>query len=282
MLSISLRPTFASLFESIFAPARRRTRHLLVSFAVLLLGACASGGGGYNPTVYPFEINQQLLQQKPVKKVIIATANVSGEPTRFHLQKAAGRVDEMVKTYLEKHGYQIAPSYLFENAWNQATRTWGNMYDPTTGRVDAATWRAVMVATAQTLRETSSDIDAIVFTDLVERDAAHNIGMDHLARWDGVSRKPSMASAGAAGVPVGFNWNQSIKVASLVITIYSTNMEGLFTSHGGLDTLQAIDTKGEATFARRKHILDNESNIREGIELAFHPFIPMKNYPGNK
>lgn len=275
MLSIPLRPLFVSLFDSA-RPARR----ILAGIAVALLTACASSGG-YNPTVYPFEINQQLLQQKPVKKVVIATANVSGEPTRFHLQKAAGRIDEMVKAYLEKHGYQIAPSYQFENAWNQATRTYGDMYDPTTGRVDAATWRAVMVTTAKTLKD-SSDIDAIVFTDLIERDAAHDVGMDHLARWDGVSRKPSMASAGAEGVPVGFNWSQSIKVASLVITIYSTSMEGLFSSHGGLDTLQAIDTKGEAMFARRKHILDNDSNIEEGIELAFHPFIPMKNYPGNK
>jgi hypothetical protein len=252
----------------------------LACLAVLLLAACATSGG-YNPSVYPFEINRDLLQQKPPKRLVIATANVSGEPTRFQLQKAAGRVDDRVKAYLEKHGYQIAPGYVFENAWNQAIRTYGDMYDPTTGRVDPTTWRAVMITTAKALQE-SGTVDAIVFTDLVERDVAHDVGMDHLARWDGVTRKPSMVSAGAQGVPVGFNWNQSIKVASLVITIYSTNMEGLFSSHGGLDTLQAIDTKGEATFVRRKNTLDSEGNIEEGIELAFHPFIPMKNYPGNK
>ena len=252
----------------------------LTWLAIALLAACASGGG-YNPSVYPFEINRELLQQKAPKKLVIATANVSGEPTRFQLQKAAGRVDDMVKTYLEKHGYQIVPSYIFENAWNQAIRTYGDMYDPTTGRVDPGTWRAVMITTAKTLQD-SGAVDAIVFTDLVEGEATHDVGMDHLARWDGVTRKPSMVSAGAAGVPVGFNWSQSIKVASLVITIYSTSMEGLFSSHGGLDTLQAIDTKGEATFVRRKHVLDSEGNIQEGIEIAFHPFIPMKNYPGNK
>jgi hypothetical protein len=258
----------------------RRALRVIAYAAVLVLAACASSGG-YNPSVYPFEINRELLQQKPPKRLVIATANVSGEPTRFQLQKAAGRVDEKVKAYLEKHGYQIVPSYVFENAWNQAIRTYGNMYDPTTGRVDPTTWRAVMITTAKTLQE-GGQVDAIVFTDLVEGDASHDVGMDHLARWDGVTRKPGMVSAGAAGVPVGFNWSQSIKVASLVITIYSTNMEGLFTSHGGLDTLQAIDTKGEATFVRRKNVLDSDGNIQEGIELAFHPFIPMKGYPGNK
>jgi hypothetical protein len=262
--------------RSSLRPALRAVTYV----AIVVLAACSSSGG-YNPSVYPFEINKTLLQQKAPKKLVIATANVSGEPTRFYLQKAAGRVDEMVKVYLEKHGYQIAPSYIFENAWNQAIRTYGDMYDPTTGRVDPTTWRAVMVGTAKTLQETS-DIDAIVFTDVVERDAAHDVGMDHLARWDGVSRKPATVSAGADGVPTSFNWSQSIKVASLVITIYSTNLEGLFSSHGGLDTLQAIDTKNEATFVRRKHVLDSEGNIEEGIELAFHPFIPMKAYPSTK
>ncbi len=258
---------------------RRPLVRVAIGAVIAVLAACASTS--HNPTVFPYEINQTAIAQKPLKKLVIATTNVSGEPTRFYLQKASTRIDEMVKAYLEKHGYQIAPGYVFDNAWNQAVRTYGDMYDPTTGHVDPATWRAVMVTTATTLRDTT-DIDAIVFTDVVERDSAHTVGMDHLARWDGVSRKPSMASAGAEGVPEGFDWNQSVKVASLVLTIYSTNMEGLFSSHGGLDTLQTIDTKGEAKFARRKHVLNDDSDIEEGIEIAFHPFIPMRSYPGDK
>jgi hypothetical protein len=261
---------------------RRPLIRTAIAAVIVLLAACASSGGGRNPTAYPYEINKALIAQKPPKKLVIATANVSGEPTRFYLQKASARIDEMVKAYLVEHGYQVAPSYVFENAWNQAIRTYGDMYDPTTGRVDPATWRAVMLTTVKTLHDNNSDIDAIVFTDVIEREAAHDVGMDHLARWDGVSRKPGMVSAGAEGVPTTFNWSQSIKVATLVVTIYSTNMEGLFSSHGGLDTLQAIDTKNEATFVRRKHVLDSEGNIEEGIEIAFYPFIPMKGYPGDK
>src|SRR6185369_5813520 len=109
--------------------------------------ACSGTGGDYNPTVSKYDIRQDLLQKKPPKKLVIATANISGEPTRYHLQKAATHIDEMVKKYLQGHGYQIAPSYQFENAWNQAIRTYGDMYDPTTGKVDARTWQAVMVTT---------------------------------------------------------------------------------------------------------------------------------------
>jgi hypothetical protein len=251
---------------------------IILLVIVALIAACSSTT--YNATAFPYQINNELLQQKPLKKVVIATANVSGEPTRYHLQKATAHIDEKIKTYLQEHGFQVAPSYLFENAWNQAIHTYGELYDPTTGKVDANTWRAVMVTTANTLRDTT-DIDAIVFTDVIERDASHDVGMDHLAQWDGVSRKPSTASAGSEGVSSDFNWNQSLKVATLVVTIYSVNLEGLFTSRGGLDTLQVIDTKNAPVYTRRKKVLENETNIDEGIRLAFHPLIKMKDYPGD-
>src|SRR5690625_7326193 len=93
--------------------------------------------------------------------VALSTANLSGEPTLQHLQQGAGRVHGLVRQYLVRHGYEVVPDHVFDNAWNQAVRTYGNMYDPTTGRVDPQTWRAVMVTTAATLRE-QGDIDAIV------------------------------------------------------------------------------------------------------------------------
>lgn len=252
---------------------------LLLIAAIVILTACASGGG-LNPVMPTYQINTAALQKHPVKKVVIATANVSGEPTRYYLQNAAAHVDEMVKAYLQKHGITVMPNYVFENAWNQAIHAYGDMYDPTTGKVDPTTYRAVMLTTFKAIKE-STDIDAVIFTDVVEQNVAHNIGMDHLAQWDGVSRKPKTISAGTNQITDDFNWSQTVKAASLVITIYSPSLEGLFSSRGGLDVLQAIDTRGgETTFTRRKHPLDADDNIEEGIELAFHPFIKMKNYPG--
>lgn len=250
---------------------------IILLVATVLLAACSSNT--YNPTAFPYLIDTKLLAEKPVKKLVIANVNFSGEPTRYQLRKPAGSVDAKVKAYLQEHGYQIEPSYLFENAWNQAVRTYGDLYDPTTGRVDANTWRAVMVTTANALKETT-DIQAIVFTDLIEENATHNVGMDHLAQWAGVSRKPSTASAGSSGVSADFNWNQPVKVATLVVNIYSIDLKRLFSSRGGLDVLQVIDTKSTPTYVRRKHPLENDSNVEEGIEIAFHPFIKMEDYPG--
>lgn len=249
--------------------------------AIAILTACASSGG-FDTAMPTYQYNAEAIQKHPIKKVVIASANVSGEPTRYYLQNAAARVDEMAKNYLQKHGYTVAPNYVFENTWTQAIRTYGDMYDPTTGKVDPGTYRAVMVTALKTIKE-STDIDAVIFTDIVEVNVTHSYGMDHLAQWDGVSRKPKTISAGTTAITEDFNWNQTLKGATLVVTIYTTALEGVFSSRGGLDVLEGIDTKGGDTkFSRRKHPLDNEDYVEEGIEIAFHPFIKMKNYPEKK
>lgn len=253
----------------------------LILAAIAVLTACASSGG-LNPVMPTYQYNAEVIQKHPLKKVVIASANVSGEPTRYYLQNAATRVDEMVKNYLQKHGYTVVPNYVFENAWTQALRTYGDIYDPTTGKVDPTTYRAVMLTAFKSIKE-STDIDAVIFTDVVEMNVAHNSGLDHLAQWDGVSRKPKTISAGTSAITEGFNWNQTIRGATLVITVYTSALEGVFSSRGGLDVLEGIDTKGgDTNFSRRKRPLDAEDYVQEGIEIAFHPFITMKNYPEKK
>jgi len=250
----------------------------LAATVFAFLAGCSAND--INMTTAPYQIDRAVLDKKPIKKVVIASANVSGEPTRYLLQKPATQVDAKVKQYLEAHGYQVAPSYQFDNAYNQAEKTYGNIYDPTSGRVDPNSWRAVMITTMKALQ--GSDIDAIVFTDVIERDVSHNVGMDHLAQWDGVSRKPGYSNA-SSSLQAGFDWNKTLKAATLVVTIYTVNLEGVFTGRGGLDTIQVINAKDNpATYVRRNNILGNDDNIEEGIELAFHPFIKMKKYPGKE
>jgi len=44
---------------------------------------------------------------------------------------------------------------------------------------------------------------------------------------------------------------------------------------------QALNLRAEK-FMRRSDVLDNETNLQEGIRLAFHPMIIMDDYPGKK
>lgn len=249
----------------------------LVCSAVLV--ACSTVS--YNPTVFNYHYDREAVTQQPPKKLLLASVNVSGEPTLSILRDATGKIDAEVVDQLKQAGYKMAPGHLFDNAWNQALYTYGNFYDPTSGKVDRRTWQAVMASTLASLKD-SSDIDAVVFTDLIAHDAQHSPGMNHYARWYGVTRKPATQGAGS-GVPLDFDWTTPIKAASLLVTIYDLNGKPLFASRGGLDTLSAIDMrKPHLGFVRRDKILTNNSFVREGVQLALHPFVPMAKYPGEK
>ncbi|MBL4827088.1 MAG: hypothetical protein JKY66_05140 [Spongiibacteraceae bacterium] len=244
----------------------------------VLLSACGTVGNGYNPTVFDYHFDEEALKEKSVKKVAFAPVSL-GKPVRAILRKGELRTKAMVKRYLTDHNYELIPTHHFENAWKQAIRSYGEVYDPSTGQIDMDAWRAAMVTTGKYLRE-NTDADIIVFADLLEHEVQHSASMKHYARWYGVTRKPSLQGAGD-GVPLGFEWSQSIKAASLIVTIYDVKtMERLFSSRGGIDTLYAIDIKrANPTFVRRKKLLKNSGFIQEGIQLAFHPFITMEDYP---
>lgn len=264
---------------SIFILQDIATVRILLLVALSLIVSCGTTvGGGYNPTVHPFEFNEESVAANPIKKVILVPFSI-GAPPPSHLRKVERRVKARVKDYLESNGFEIMPSYHFENAWKQAARTYGNVYDPSTGKVDVEAWKGAMITTGEVLRK-QTDADAIIFADLFEHNIQHSNSMQHYARWYGVTRKPAYQGAGD-GVPVGFDWTQEIKAASLMITIYDTNLSRIFSSRGGIDTLYAVDLKhATPSFVRRRKLLSNTDHVEEGIQLAFHPFITMERYPG--
>lgn len=240
--------------------------------------SCA-GSANSNPTTYPYSYSDEFFSQNTIKKVVISPVNM-GVPAPSYLQKGDRKVKAMVKDFIASNNLEVLPDYHFENAWKQAIRTYGDIYDPSTGKVNLKTWRSVMYTVGKKIEE-DTDADAIIFADLIIHDGAHTAGSSHYARWYGVTRKPSTRGTGA-GVPLDFHWTQAIDVASLQVSIFDTqNLKRIFTSIGGLDTLEAVDIRNpSAGFTRRKNLLNNNGNIEEGIELAFHPFIQMKKYPG--
>ncbi len=246
--------------------------------AIALLTACA-GAPTYNPTVFPFVLNEERMATTNVKTVVIAHVNL-GTPSRSYLEREAPRIDGLVSTYLKDNGYKVLSQREFTQHYNNASRAFGDPVDPTTGRVNMKTFAQIMQSVRDQMVE-DTNIDAFIFTDLVELEVAFSGGLKHLARWDGVTRKPSLQGPGA-GVSADFDWNMQAAVASLQISIYDTELQQLFTSRGGLDATDAIDTRSSSgRYIRRRSILENENNVNEGIALAFHPFIEMEDWPGN-
>ena len=253
-------------------------RIILLFIATLIIVSCSSSAG-YNSTVFEYDYDQERIATKPITKVILAPV-IMGVPAPSYLQKRERKIKRMVKNYLESNGYQVLPNYHIENAWNIASRTYGNVYDPSTAKIDINAWRGAMISNGKVLRQ-QTDAEAIIFADLFEHEIQHNNSMRHYARWLGVTRKPALQGTG--GVPMDFDWSQRIKAASLKVTIYDISLTRVFSSRGGIDTLHAVDLKrSNPAFVRRKSLLKSEAHIKEGIEIAFHPFIPMEAYPGNK
>lgn len=256
----------------------RFTTTALLFCSALLLAACATTAV-YNPTTFPFEINEELLAQQSIKTVVIPHVNL-GQPSRNYLEKEAARIDGVISAYLKKAGYKVIPQREFEQRWNAAERAFGNPFDPTSGKVNMRTFAQIMEQVRDQMRD-QHKLDAFVFTDLLELEVPFNGGLKHLARWDGVTRKPSLQGPGNA-VPADFDWNQGVAVASLQISIFDKDLQRVFFSRGGLEATEAIDTRSASgRYTRRRNMLENREQLSEGIRLAFHPFIEMPDWPGN-
>ena len=244
----------------------------------LLLAACV-GTPTYNPTTFPYNLNEEKFAAADIKTVVIPHVNL-GTPSRNYLEKEAPRIDGFVSAYLKENGYKVIKQREFKQLWSNAVRAYGDPVDPTTGKINMKTFAQIMTS----IRDDMVDkfgLDAFVFTDLVELEVAFSGGLKHLARWDGVTRKPPLQGPGS-GVTADFDWNRPAAVASLQVSVFDTELERLFISRGGIDATEAIDTRSSSGgFTRRRSLLENENFIMEGIQLAFHPIIEMPGWPGN-
>lgn len=254
-------------------------QYSLLALALIALGGCNSVGGGHNPTTYQPTYNSDVAKTLTNKKVVLATANFQ-KPSRSVLTDYEIMIDRHVTDYLESHGYEVLPRYIYENAWATALRKTGKTFDPTTGALDQDAQNLALSYAIQQVAE-ESDASLIVYTDLLLRKTSFNVGMSHNAQWDGVTRRLPKQGTGD-GIPVDFDWNDQVDVASLWVNVFSTkDLKLVFSGLGGIDSLEAINMKAsEPRFSRKRSLFTNEEFIEEGIQLAFHPLIKMSGWPG--
>jgi len=254
--------------------------HLAALLALCMLLVACSSTPTYNPTTFPFQLDQARLDAHPIKTVVIAHVNL-GVQSRNYLDKEAPRIDAQVASYLKENGFKVLPQRDFEQHWNAAVRAYGNPVDPTSGKLNRKTFALIMTRVRDEMAK-STKLDAFIFTDLVELEASFSEGLKHAARWDGVTRTPSLQGPGD-GVSTEFDWNTLAAVVSLQVSIYNMDLEPVFSSRGGIEATDAIDSRSSTgRYVRRRNILENETYITEGIRLAFHPFIAMEDWPGKR
>lgn len=249
-----------------------------IVFGLLGCGGSPTIGGGYNATTPTNIFEEALFEQLDSNVVVIANVNLGG-PSRNYLNKRETFVDARVQEYLESAGYDVRPQREFSQRWNNAVLIYGDPIDPTTGRVNQKSFIQIVQAVKDQLIE-QTDISSIIFTDIIEKDVYYETGLNRVTRFDGVTRKPAIQGAGS-GVTSEFDWSRAVAAASMRIAWFNINLERVFSGEGGMEVTDAVDTRSGTAFVRRRDVLENENQIDEGLAIAFHPIIPMKNWPGN-
>ena len=255
----------------------RRRLTLLLTSALL----CACQTTSFNYTAFPYVINSEKMATQAVDKIIIAHVNFGG-PSKHYLKDYEKTIDKEVIAQLESGGYTIESNALFRKAWRDAVRKYGEPFSPVTSQINPRAFKRVIYTAINTLKE-ETDIKAVVFTDLIERQIAFGHHINRNAKWDGVSRKPKIKGAGT-GISQGFDWSQTVPAASLSVTVYHVDGQRLFQSIGGLEVTRQLDPNkgGNGRFVRRDKLFTSHSNVRQGVNFALHPFVKMKDYPEKK
>lgn len=247
------------------------------TIAILLVGLLGCSSNLSKNTLYPYIDNRVNADQVELSQVMIASVNL-GVPSRHYLGKHADNIDRLVENYLKKHGIRVAGNKPFEQQWNNAEARYGALYNTITGELTSNHPKA-LEDTLTALFNNNPNLDAIIFTDLIETRLQYQQAAQRYAEWHGVQRRLKVEGVGE-GIPTTFDWSYPVEGISIAIAIYNREHQLLFHSIGGIQVAQAI-VLGNTTaeFRRRRDLLTNEKEILEGIQLAFHPFIKMKKYP---
>lgn len=247
-------------------------QRIIAAVILLLCSACVTTSE--EPTGYPYRMSANLDQHK-VQRVVVASVNY-GTPSRKLLRRHEPEVREQVAAFLNAHGLSVAPSTQFNSAWKLATEELGEPYDPATGRLNQNLRTRALAQAGKILHQ--QGIDLIVFADLTQLPVLVSGSGKHVARWHGATRTVELIGSGQAS-RTKFDWSEAFDAASLAISLVDPAGQELFHSEGGVGLLEGVNLRD----VKKEHptkLLQNHQDLQEAIELAFHPFIPMNNYPG--
>ena len=197
-----------------------------------------SGDGG--GTAYQATYDTRLADKTQFGRVVIAPVNF-GKPSRNYLAEHEARIDRMVAERLTAAGYEVLPSELFDKAWKEGVRNWGEPYNPTTGKLNDTVFQYVLSETVKALAA-EGRVQAIVFTNLEELQVYFSPSGNHQAHFLGVTRRPS--SRGGEGITADFDWVQGVDAVGLYVNVFDTKLQPLFKGAGGIEITETLDLKG--------------------------------------
>lgn len=244
---------------------RRRRRAGAAWWAALALVACA---GSSNRTAGDPEAYHALL----VLPLNVVTA-MPGE-----LEEGAAQVDAALRGYLQGYGKSVETIPLSE-----ARAEWVASAADLRAEVgpDAMTFEGAARHLARRLRAKHA-YDALVVPGLAMRPARLR---SRRVSWDGVDRKLETVGEPRehGSVTLANTFHGEIQAPSLAVYVFSPDGALLFQGIGGLDLAHRAhvypgkylgDTKWDMEL--RPELFTDPALLREGVEVAFDPFLPRR------
>lgn len=115
--------------------------------------------------------------------------------------------------------------------------------------------------------------DALVVPSLVYREGQL---ANRVVKWDGVVRR--LPAVGEESKPVPLSFEGSVPVVSLHLMVFGADGERIFEGYGGVDLAHSLSLdpsdEGQLRADLRDPMLGERSFLREGVEVAFDPYLP--------
>ena len=247
-------------------PALRDETRVVVRSPLLLITLCATGC--FAKQYYPAQYRPDVAQKIQGRRVILHPTELVFVPPVSASDLA--EVDRRIRYHLEGYGYEL------------------QNIEPAAKILDSLPTASPKERLANYVQELGKQdlCDWLMVPSIVMRQAELR-GSD--ARWDGVIR-PIPAIGADEGTFSGFQ-----KAASLDMTVYACGGEQVHESRGGIDVTFLISIgvsyespgasplelqeRGVGGANARRDYLRNIDYLKEAIQLAFHPLIPMPGYP---
>jgi hypothetical protein len=232
-------------------------RHCLTSLALsLLLGCLSAERTRHAYFLAPGQEGAPGAQ----RWLLVPTSALS--PVPDHLQAPTERLDGEILARLEQAGRAVTPVALSEVVRTGARLASGAT--PSKGEELQSRLARELAA--------SREVDVVAFPDLMSDEI--RVQQGGFAAWDGVKRRQRLVRREGAPEVYAFGSNHGL---SLRMRVFGRDGVKRFESRGGLDLVYEARIVGmRYTLEPRSDLLVEPEVLRAGVDLALHPYLPVR------
>ncbi len=166
------------------------------------------------------------------------------------------RIDSLIAGELSASGFEVVPSFVYEEIWMRLNEEAGGFFDPYTGERDEDRFQQAVDQLKLELRE-GFDPDALVYPEIWPVEAPVSYGT---ASWDGVRQ-------------TSFGVSEVILALSVVVVIEDMGGKELFVNGGGLEVAEMWSRALGVVRRPTRDMFGDDQRLIDAVEVALHPLL---------